>query len=382
MKLALYVHDFKLEIGHSNSLIELIRHLPPTLMADVTDIKVVSFSVTALNTLFPDFKGNLSWVQVPFKGIKPVLLKSIFYQLWTFFYNFLFLRNDYSKIGIGISSLSVDFVSIQFIHHQWTQRGLKLETGHGMRKFYKKILFAYFEVCENYLIRKKKIRFFSPASFLTNYLKIKNPDLITSTIYSGVNLSRFELSNLSKDKLLEELLPHYPILKKLDTKKPIYLFVGAYERKGLLDALDILEVVKDRPQFIVIGSPSMGKTMHWPQNIDVFPISFTKEVHKFYSLSDSFIFPTMYEPFGLVLFEAMAMGLTIITRREEVGASELLEGLEEVYFCDQDKFSFPKVEILNYEKRVQLRLRRLQQLGDVSWHKAGNELARFLQLTS
>ena len=38
--------------------------------------------------------------------------------------------------------------------------------------------------------------------------------------------------------------------------------------------------------------------------------------------------PTLYEPFGLVLIEAAAMGMNIVTTRNCVGASELLENLE------------------------------------------------------
>jgi len=315
---------------------------------------------------------------VPFGGIRPVLLKSLFFQLWVLAYNFLFQSRGHYKIGIGISSLDVDAVSIQFIHHQWTQRGLKLEESYGLRSVYKKILFSYFEVCERFLLSKKSIKFFSPAKFLTDYLKSKNTELNAITIYSGVNLSRFELSTVSKEFLLKELLPNYPVLKDLDTKEPIYLFVGAYERKGLFEALEILKRGSSNGQLIVIGSPSMGKSVKWPRDLKIFPISFTKEVTKFYSLCDVFLFPTVYEPFGLVLFEAMAMGLTIVTRKEEVGASELLDGLPEVFFCDQSDFVFPKVEVKDLEMRKVLREKRLKQLGDVSWNKAGTELAQFL----
>ena len=310
--------------------------------------------------------------------MKPVLAKSIFFQLWTFLYNRLFQKPGTFKIGVGISCLDVDAISIQFIHHQWTRRGLELERGHPVRKLYKKILFRYFEVCENFLFRKDGLKVFSPAKFLTEFIRSKNPKLQAETIYSGVNLERFELGEGSKDEILRSLTTNYPSLAGLDVSRPIYLFVGAYERKGLMDALALLKHEKDKPQFIVIGSPSLGRAVEWPAEIEVYPVTFTKEVPKFYALADAFIFPTMYEPFGLVLFEAMAMGLTIVTRRKEVGASELLEGLPKVYFCDEAHFELPRVEVTGHKEKSELRELRLKVLGNVSWDKAGSELANFL----
>jgi len=244
VKLALYVHDLKLEIGHSNSLIELIRHLPADFMAKVESIEVVTFSTTPLEVLFPNFKGKLTWSPVPFPKLKPVFLKSLFYQIWIYFYNRLIQSRDTFRIGIGISSLDVNAVSIQFIHHQWTERGLEMENAHWIRKFYKKALFWYFEWCENFLFSRKGMRVFSPAEFLTKFLKDQYPDSCGKTIYSGVNLARFELNAAPKQEILNQLLPNHPALKGLDVTKPIYLFVGAYERKGLFEALDL---VKMRP---------------------------------------------------------------------------------------------------------------------------------------
>ena len=42
------------------------------------------------------------------------------------------------------------------------------------------------------------------------------------------------------------------------------------------------------------------------------------------AISDAFVFPTVYEPFGLVITEAMACGLPVVTSRC-AGAAELIE---------------------------------------------------------
>lgn len=377
MKLALYVHDFSLEVGHSNSLIELIRHLPKETVTKIKKIEVISFKSSPLPDLFPDFSGQLCWKKVPFDGMIPSLFKSIFFQIWTIAYNRLFQDKDTYRIGIGICCLDVKAISIQFIHHQWTKKGLDIESGYPLRKLYKKLLFGYYEICEDFLFPRTGLTFFSPAAFLTNFLKNKYSGIEAATVYSGVNLNRFELNVLSKKDIKTKLVQKYPLLLDLNIEAPIYLFIGAYERKGLADVLKLLQN-SPGAQLLVIGSPSMGRPVTWPANIKIFPITFSHEISEFYSLADAFIFPTIYEPFGLVLFEAMAMGLSIITNRFEVGASELLNELPEVYFADEPGFLLPLVKVKNFYDKKALREERIKKLGDVSWEKAGNELAQLL----
>jgi glycosyltransferase involved in cell wall biosynthesis len=377
MKLALFVHDLKLEIGHSNALVESVRHLPRDFLARVTEIRAVAYTATPLAELFPEFPGTLRLVRVPFPGLRPVLVKSLFFQLWTKIYNALFLDADTIKIGIGISCLDVDAANMQYVHHLWTERGLALESGHVLRRLYKRLLFRYFELCEDYLLRRR-VKFFSPANYLTEYLRGRAPGIDAATIYSGVNLDRFALVATPKASVLADLVIRYPVLAGLDVTRPVFLFVGAYERKGLPEALELLRRNVPGAQFVVIGSPSFGRRVRWPAELEVRAIPFTREVPRFYALADAFVFPSMYETFGLVLFEAMAMGLTVITNRSQIGASELLEGLPEVHFCDRPGFTFPAVAVKSPEERRALREERLRRLGDVSWQKAGRELAAFL----
>jgi UDP-glucose:(heptosyl)LPS alpha-1,3-glucosyltransferase len=51
----------------------------------------------------------------------------------------------------------------------------------------------------------------------------------------------------------------------------------------------------------------------------------TAHIERFYAASDAFVFPTPYDAFGMVIAEAMASGLPVITSRE-AGAAEWLSG--------------------------------------------------------
>ncbi len=375
MKLALYVHDLRLEIGHSNSLIELVRHLPAEFLRHFSELEVVAYTCDDLEKLFPHFPGKKSFHRVPRFLIRPFLVKSLFYQLYTF------LRHRLSsaqalRIGIGVSCLDVDAVSVQFIHHQWTTPGLAQERP-GLRKLYKRLLFWYYERCEDFLFRRRGVRVFSPAKFLSDFLALRYPGLEQRTIYSGVNLARFSPPKTSRTDILADLGARYPELAALDPARPIALFVGAYERKGLDRAI---ELVGQQPglQFVVIGRPSFAKTPHFPRGMSIVRVGFTREVERFYALADVFVFPTLYEPFGLVLFEAMATGLVIVTRREQVGASELLAELPEVYFCDRADFVMPSISCRGIDARQALTAKRLSMLAGVSWQESGRALADFL----
>lgn len=376
--LALYVHDFNIEIGHSNSLIELIRNLPEEYLNNFKSIEVVAYSTSDLKTLFPEYKGELRWKKVWFPIHKPFIIKSIFYQLYTYIYNkFIQSKNTY-RIGIGISCLAVDAVSVQFVHHQWRKLGLEFENKNWIRLIYKKFLFSYYDLCEDYLFSNKSLKIFSPAKFISDFLEYKYKIRSSKTIYSGVNLKRFELLEKNDLEIYNDLIQRYPQLQKIDINKPIFLFVGAYERKGLDRALKIISHLES-PQIIIIGSASMGKQMNFPQNIITCQISFSKELQKFYTISDTFIFPTYYEPFGLVIFEAMAMGLRVITNYKNVGASELLEGICEVEFCDSLDYKLIKNKKYRREEKIKIRNERLNKLGDIGWKKSSQQLVAFLE---
>jgi glycosyltransferase involved in cell wall biosynthesis len=376
-KIALFVHDLFLEIGHSNALIETIRNLPPS---QVDEIVVVAYSSDNLNKLFSDLDCPVRWVKVPFPYITPVLLKVIFFHLWSWFYTLFFLQ-EYYKIGVGIAAIGMDLVNIQFIHRQWNALYFSMLKPKGVKYLYKRALFSYYAIVENIVFRSDKTKFLSLSQFINDYCQkeFRVDSRQIKTIYSGINLETFSPSKLQRSELFSGLLREYPTLKGLDIDRPIYLFVGAFERKGLAQILKKLEFV-DRAQLIVIGKPEAYGDFSLDAPFDIFYIEFTKQLPLFYSLADAFVFASVYEPFGLVIIEAAAMGCELFVTRESVGAVELLEGLEGIHvYENSETFQILPIRPLSLNRREQYRNDRLNRLRQYTWSQTGRELSTFME---
>jgi UDP-glucose:(heptosyl)LPS alpha-1,3-glucosyltransferase len=60
----------------------------------------------------------------------------------------------------------------------------------------------------------------------------------------------------------------------------------------------------------------------------------SRRVETFFAAADAFVFPTLYDSFGLVICEAMASGLPVVTSRA-AGAAELITDGEDGLLTDQ-----------------------------------------------
>ncbi len=375
-KYALFVHDLFLEIGHSNALIETIRNFP---QGSIDELVVVSFSAGDLSTLFPKLNCRLRFVKVPFPKLYPMLIKVMFYHIWTFIYSRIFLQ-QYFKVGVGIAALDVDLVNIQFIHHQWDKLYFDLLRPSFGKMLYKKILFGYYNFVESRLFRSRKVKFLALSQFINDYCQsyFRVDAQQIKTIYSGINLDKFTPPRRDRGELIDILKQDYSQLDGLDMSKPIYLFVGAFERKGLAVVMKELEKIGDA-QLIIIGKPESSGKFEFSSKICCFHVEFTKELPLFYGLADAFVFSSFYEPFGLVIIEAAAMGCELYVTRQDVGAVELLEDLEGIHiFNSSDEFILSRQQIISPEQRDKFRNARLERLQKYSWHITGTKLFNFI----
>lgn len=380
MHLSIYVHDFHPQIGHSRAMQELINGLTADQKSSVSSIEIVAFTCSDLNTLFPDYNCPKYFTQIPFPTLKPFLLKMFIYHLISFSHSVTKGFNR-KKIGIGISCINVDIVNVQFIHEQWKKYFFQNKKFSLASKLYKQLLFLYFSICEKYIYaHDRKTKYVVIANFLKTFLQQHfNTNLSNVTLIpSGVNTSEFEIQNIEKSALIQKIASSHPQISEIDASLPIALFVGAFERKGLDRVLETLNKVPNA-QLIVVGKSEQSNFEMPNLSFKIIHIPFTKEVNLFYQLSDIFIFPTRYEPFGLVIVEAYVMGLDLVLPIENVGASEIIPKSEGInYFHQDEEIVIHELKILSFNEKSTRRSERLKNIEQYSWKSSGNKLYSIL----
>jgi len=234
---------------------------------------------------------------------------------------------------------------IQFVYGEWA----KQKVGYGYPITLGERALYWMERRNVHKVKKLIVM----ASTLKEELK-KNygvPDEKIRVIYSGVNADEFILKNRKevRDAKRKEL--------GLDENDIVLLFVGnPFVRKGLEYAIKSLKHIKNRnAKLLVLGKPAPDDPLE-----KYLPLvksegaegrfiygGFTKEAFKYFAASDIFLFPTLYEPFGLVVLEAMAAGLTPVVSRL-AGSAELIEDGKEGLLLNNPKDEKEIAEKVNF----------------------------------
>jgi UDP-glucose:(heptosyl)LPS alpha-1,3-glucosyltransferase len=141
-------------------------------------------------------------------------------------------------------------------------------------------------------------------------------------VYNGIESKELNYKN-SFDKLSREFL--------IKEGQPTLLYVGSgFQRKGVREFLQIVAKLQmPNIKAFVVGKE---KNIEYYQQLAIelkidSQVIFTgprEDVNDFYTISDIFIFPTHYEPFGNVILEAMNFKNAVFTTRQN-GASEILD---------------------------------------------------------
>jgi UDP-glucose:(heptosyl)LPS alpha-1,3-glucosyltransferase len=138
-------------------------------------------------------------------------------------------------------------------------------------------------------------------------------------IYHGVDLDTFHPRN--RPRYRDEVRASLGI----DPASCLALFVGNLQ-KGAAAAIRAVARVPGVRLLLVSGSDAAAdRAVAEAESVAdrVLFAAHSKQVERYYAAADLFVFPTLYEPYGMVISEAMASGLPVITPRT-AGAAELI----------------------------------------------------------
>ncbi|WP_024787439.1 MULTISPECIES: glycosyltransferase family 4 protein [unclassified Lebetimonas] len=159
---------------------------------------------------------------------------------------------------------------------------------------------------------------------------IANSNMVKNQIIKYYNISPEKIEVIYNGIPLKEKADFSNIKKEFNLKQEkIILYVGSgFKRKGVKEALEIISKIKRDFKFLVVGKEKkINYYKNYAKELGVEKkVIFTgprRDVDKFYSMADIFLFPTKYEPFSNVVLEAMNFECVVFTTKQN-GASEIL----------------------------------------------------------
>lgn len=160
------------------------------------------------------------------------------------------------------------------------------------------------------------------------------------------------------------------------------LFVGSLgQRKGLSYLFRAVGSLAGAVELTVIGArplvpcPALDREL---RQVRWIPSCSHREVLAEMAAHDVFVFPSLFEGFGLVLLEAMAMGLPIITTAHTAGPDLITDGVEGfiVPIRSADAIA-SKLDWLRREpdRRAEMSARARARAREFTWEQYGESLA-------
>jgi len=141
-------------------------------------------------------------------------------------------------------------------------------------------------------------------------------------IPNGVDCNKFKPNSEIREKIRRK--------HKINEEEVVINFSGTdFNKKGLKYFINSLKLIKAKNfKVFVIGKDNPKPYKDLASRLGVLHkivfAGFVPDISEYYAASDIFVFPTLYEPFGLVITEAMASGLPVITSKI-AGAAEIME---------------------------------------------------------
>lgn len=204
----------------------------------------------------------------------------------------------------------------------------------------KKLLFFYIEKLQ--VKDKKKLKFIAISKMVKNaFIGYYNfPADNISVIYNGINLQKFHTKNKSvyREKIRNQI--------GVDNDKVVLIFIANnFRLKGLNCAIKTLANLKKKVgggyfKLLVVGRGKRKRFMKLIEKLNcIEDVIFTgpqEEIEKYLAASDICFQPSFYDPGSLVVLEALASGVPLVTTRFN-GMGEIITNGQEGFVVDDPR---------------------------------------------
>lgn len=228
-------------------------------------------------------------------------------------------RHEFDLIQVYgcVTSVPGDINTAQFVHSGWLKSPVHVsrvrKDFYGTYQWLYTALNAYWEKKS---FRQAKVVVAVSENIKKQLVDIGIPKEYIEVIYNGVDLHEFSPGSTDRNQL------------ELPERVTLALFVGDIRtnRKNLDTVLHALVQVSGLHLAVVgntKGSPYLQLANELSLNERVHFLGYRPDVAEIMRAADIFVFPSRYEPFGMVVSEAMASGLPVVTSAT-TGAAEIV----------------------------------------------------------
>lgn len=275
---------------------------------------------------------QVNWVAIPVKGWPTELLRNVIFAVIST--NWLRKHRaeiDVLKINGAITHVAADVNAVHFVHSSWLKFSSGKSTSNSRRvlyNFYQWLYTALNARWEKKAFRQARVVVAVSQKVAKDLQAIGVSPKSIKVILNGVDLQEFSPGNSHRSQW------------NLPQEVPLALFAGdiRLSRKNLDTVLKALVQVPDlhlAVAGITEGSPYLELAASFGLQERVHFLGLRRDVPELMKAVDFVVFPSRYEPFGLVIIEAMASGLPVITA-SSTGAADLVKPESGIVLADSD----------------------------------------------
>jgi glycosyltransferase involved in cell wall biosynthesis len=262
---------------------------------------------------------------------------------------------DLIKVNGAITMGTADVNAVHFVHGSWLSSPVHISrTRKDLYGLYQWLFTAANAYWEKQAFRQSKIIIAVSAKVAQELVNIGVPHSQIRVVVNGVDLQEFAPGISSRSAL------------GLPENVNLALFAGDIRipRKNLDTVLQALVKVPELHLAVVGGTkdspyPAMAQALNISERVHF--LGYRQDMPQIQRASDLFVFPSRYEPFGLVVIEAMASGLPVISATT-TGAADLLNPDCGIVLddCDDVDALADALKLLNSDRSLR------QQMGKVA----------------